>query len=140
MILFYPSGTSPGPSFDIKPKNLALAPATAVIVRGLRSQPEWNGKRGLIKSFDAARGRYALLIKGRTRPLGVKFDCCMLEPLAGQARSWGEDELLPEEPEAAAFTTTAAAFSDVMPSTPVVMVRTPSSLSWHIIMTLFSAS
>ena len=68
----------------IKPTNLALAPGTAMIVEGLISQPEWNGKRLLV--VDADQGRYRLLVKGRARLLGVKLDCCRLESLVKQER------------------------------------------------------
>ena len=51
----------------------------AVVIEGLRSQPEWNGQRGLVQGCDVERGRYALLVAGRDRPLGVKLDSCRLE-------------------------------------------------------------
>jgi hypothetical protein len=80
-------GSAPsGKPLGIKPANLALGPGTAVVVEGLRSQPEWNGKRGLVQSFDEQRGRYALLVKGRARPLGVPLGCCRLESLVEQER------------------------------------------------------
>ena len=83
-------GAPSGKPLGIKPANLALEPGTAVIVEGLRSQPEWNGKRGLVQSVDAEQGRYALLVKGRARPLGVKLDSCRLQSLVKQARDLQE--------------------------------------------------
>ena len=74
----------------IKPANLALRDGTAVIVEGVISQPAWNGRRGLVQSFDAARGRYALLVQERARPLGVKLECCRLESLAERERHMQE--------------------------------------------------
>ena len=55
-----------------------------MIVEGLDVAPEWNGKRGLVESYDAAKGRYRLLVKGRTKALGVKVACCKLEFAAEQ--------------------------------------------------------
>ena len=57
----------------------------AVVIEGLRSQPEWNGQRGLVQDCDVERGRYGLLIKGRgRRPLGVRLECCRLESVVEQ--------------------------------------------------------
>ena len=53
-------------------------------MEGLRSQPEWNGQRGLVQDCDMQRGRYALIIDGRPRPLGVRLDCCRLESVTEQ--------------------------------------------------------
>ena len=95
-------GAPSGKPLGIKPANLALGPGTAVIVEGLRSQPEWNGKRGLVKSVDAEQGRYRLLVKGRARPLGVKLDSCRLESLVEQERELQEAARVAErkaEPE-----------------------------------------
>ena len=63
-----------------------LGAGTAVIVEGLRSQPEWNGKRGLVQSFDEEKGRYRLLVKGRVGPLGVRLACCRLESMVEHER------------------------------------------------------
>ena len=63
-----------------------LDAGTAVIVEGVRSQSEWDGRRGLVQSVDAARGRYKLLVKGRKRPLGVSLACCRLESVVEQER------------------------------------------------------
>jgi hypothetical protein len=68
-----------GKPIGIKPANLILKQGSAVIVEGLDAAPEWNGKRGLVESHDAAKGRYRLLVKGRTKALGVKVACCKLE-------------------------------------------------------------
>jgi hypothetical protein len=68
-----------GKPMGIKPANLIFNQGSAVIVEGLDAAPEWNGKRGLVESYDAAKGRYQLLVKGRTKPLGVKVACCKLE-------------------------------------------------------------
>ena len=62
----------------------SLRQGSAVIVEGLDVAPEWNGKRGLVESYDAAKGRYRLLVKGRTKALGVKVACCKLEFAAEQ--------------------------------------------------------
>jgi hypothetical protein len=73
-----------GEPIGIKQENLIFDQASAVIVEGLDAAPEWNGKRGLVESYDAAKGRYRLLVKGRTKPLGVKVACCKLEFAAEQ--------------------------------------------------------
>ena len=64
----------------------SLGPGTAVIVEGLRGQPEWNGKRGLVQSFDKGKGRHRLLVKGRTGLLGVRLECCKLESIVEHER------------------------------------------------------
>ena len=124
------SSTQPLVSVRVKPKNFALAPGTAVIVEGLGSQLEWNGKRGLVKSFDHVEFSYELLFEGRELPLGVQFGCCVLESLAGQEEAAGAelDEAGPvdlgaavsdsaPEPEAAGGTATMT----------VVLARYPPS-------------
>ena len=63
-----------------------MAPGTAVVVEGLRAQPEWNGKRGLVQSFDEEKGRYRLLVRGRAGPLGVRLECCRLESMVEHER------------------------------------------------------
>ena len=73
-----------GKPIGIKPGNLTFRQGSAVIVEGLDAAPEWNGKRGLVESYDVAQGRYQLLVKGRTKPLGVKVACCKLEFAAEQ--------------------------------------------------------
>jgi hypothetical protein len=73
-----------GKPIGIKPENLILLEGSAVIVEGLDAAPEWNGKRGLVESYDAAKGRYQLLVKGRTKPLGVKVAYCKLKFVAEQ--------------------------------------------------------
>ena len=73
-----------GKPIGIKPEGLIIAQGSAVIVEGLDAAPEWNGKRGLVESYDAAKGRYQLLVKGRTKPLGVKVSYCKLEFVAEQ--------------------------------------------------------
>ena len=66
--------------------NPRLAPGTAVVVEGLRAQPEWNGKRGLVQSFDKEKGRHRLLVKGRAGLLGVRLACCRLESMVEHER------------------------------------------------------
>ena len=63
-----------------------LGTGTAVIVEGLCGQPEWNGKRGLVHSFDEEKGRYRLLVKGRAGFLDVRLACCRLESRVEQER------------------------------------------------------
>jgi hypothetical protein len=73
-----------GKPMGIKPENLIFKHTSAVIVEGLDGAPEWNGKRALVESHDAVKGRYQLLVQGRTKPLGVKAACCKLEFAAEQ--------------------------------------------------------
>ena len=55
-------------------------------MEGLRSQPEWNGKRGLVQSFNADKGRYRLIVKDHAGPLDVRLECCRLESMVEQER------------------------------------------------------
>ena len=73
-----------GKPIGVKPANLILDQGSAVIVEGLDVAPEWNGKRGLVESYDAARGHYRLLVKGRTKALDVRVVCCKLHFAAEQ--------------------------------------------------------
>ena len=68
-----------GKPMGIKPANLIFRQGSAVTVEGLEAAPEWNGKRGLVESYDATKGRYQLMLKGRAKTLGVKVACCKLE-------------------------------------------------------------
>jgi len=65
--------------FNIEPSNLILREATAVVVEGLVSAPEWNDQRGIVNTFDKKKGRYKLHIKGRKGLLSEKPACCTLE-------------------------------------------------------------
>jgi hypothetical protein len=73
-----------GRPIGIKPEHLIFKRSSAMIIEGLDAAPEWDGKRGLVESYDAAKGRYQLLVKGRTKALGVKVACCKLEFAAEQ--------------------------------------------------------
>merc|ERR1712196_156209 len=43
-------------------------------VRGVESRPELNGRTGTITDYDAAKGRYTILVKhGAGRPEGVSL-------------------------------------------------------------------
>ena len=51
-----------------------------MIVEGLQTAPEWNGKRGLVESFNEQSGRYTLRVEGRKpQGLNVKLGRCRLE-------------------------------------------------------------
>ena len=43
----------------IKPANIVLFDSSAVIVEGLQGATEWNGRRGLVESFNEDSGRCA---------------------------------------------------------------------------------
>jgi|EP01046_Picozoa_sp_COSAG06_P018197 tetratricopeptide (TPR) repeat protein len=73
-------------TYELEPAKLIFNEASAVIVHGLEAAPEWNGKRGLVESYDAAKGRYRLLMKGRMKALSVKQACCKLEFAVEQER------------------------------------------------------
>eukprot|EP01046_Picozoa_sp_COSAG06_P002535 COSAG06_NODE_90_length_24779_cov_33.515843_23_plen_438_part_00 len=89
-----PGGSLPTDKpIGIKPENLIFKQASAVIVEGLDAAPEWNGKRGLVESYDAAKGRYQLLVQGRTKPLGVKVACCKLQFAVAQEQQEQEQEV-----------------------------------------------
>ena len=76
----------------IKLANLILKQGSAVIVDGLTAAPEWNGKRGLVESYDPASGRHRLLMSGREKALGVRLRYCKLESVVEP-----EPEPAPEE-------------------------------------------
>jgi hypothetical protein len=40
-----------------------FAPGTSVVLQGLASQPEFNGLRGTVSAFDAACGRYNVMVE-----------------------------------------------------------------------------
>merc|ERR1719401_664487 len=65
------SCNDPQPSFAIKP-------GAAVVVQGLESKPEHNGKTGQILKFDKSRGRYDVEVNGTTlslRPRNLTQNC-----------------------------------------------------------------
>jgi hypothetical protein len=70
---------SAGKPLAVKPACLVFEQGIAVIVEDLNAQPEWNGKRGLVKSFDSEKRRYQLLFTGRKKPLNVSPRCLKLE-------------------------------------------------------------
>ena len=70
---------SAGKPLAVKPACLVFEQGIAVIVEDLNAQPEWNGKRGLVKSFDSEKRRYQLLFTGRKKPLNVSPKCLKLE-------------------------------------------------------------
>jgi hypothetical protein len=78
----------------IKPENLIFRLGSAVIVERLEAAPEWNGKRGLVESHDAEKGRYRLQVQGRKKTLGVKVACCKLEFAAAQEQREREHEAM----------------------------------------------
>ena len=83
---------------NIKLANLILNPGTAVIIEGLEAAPQWNGKRGLIESFDRQAGRYSVILKGREKALRLKPERCRLEVVGnpglhpGLAKEVGDPE------------------------------------------------
>jgi hypothetical protein len=81
-----------GKPIGIKPANLIFRQGSAVIVEGLDAAPEWNGKRGLVESYDAAKGRYRLLVQGRTKARGGKVARCKLEFAVEQEQEQQEQE------------------------------------------------
>ena len=70
------------------PKPSPLLTLAAILLFVSRSQ-RWPASAlecpaGLVESYDAEKGRYQLLVKGRVKPLGVKVACCKLEFAAEQ--------------------------------------------------------
>ncbi len=68
-----------------KPVSLALKECSKVFVQRLDAAPEWNGKRGLVESYDDAilrnigRGSCRVLMMGRPEPLALGRACFTLE-------------------------------------------------------------
>lgn len=72
-------GHYPGaPAGDVVPATPPAAdppappPGTAVVVTGIASRPELNGRRATVQSFDAASGRCAVLVDGMETPMKLK--------------------------------------------------------------------
>ena len=78
--------------FPADRRELILSPGTAVVVEGLLQAPEYNGRRGIIQSFDESKGRYQVAyIDGRKKPLGVRSGCVRLEAFYPPARNEARD-------------------------------------------------
>ena len=63
-----------------------LSPSSPVVLFGLKAKPEANGRRGVVKSYDASKGRFAVELKatageddgGAAETLALKRDNLML--------------------------------------------------------------
>ena len=64
----------------LKAINLVAKTGTAVKVVGVTGAPELNGRQGIVKAFDQAKGRYKVLVVGESRPKMLKPDNCRLMP------------------------------------------------------------
>jgi hypothetical protein len=54
-----------------------LAPGQRVVIEGLRTRPELNGRHGILGAFDATAGRWAVAVAGASKvgaPLAVKAE------------------------------------------------------------------
>eukprot|EP00747_Dinoflagellata_sp_TGD_P169590 gnl/TRDRNA2_/TRDRNA2_198934_c0_seq1.p1 gnl/TRDRNA2_/TRDRNA2_198934_c0~~gnl/TRDRNA2_/TRDRNA2_198934_c0_seq1.p1 ORF type:complete len:446 (+),score=73.78 gnl/TRDRNA2_/TRDRNA2_198934_c0_seq1:121-1458(+) len=49
-----------------------FATGAGIVVAGIQSQPELNGKLGEVRGFDKQKGRYAVAIEGREQPISLK--------------------------------------------------------------------
>ena len=56
-------------ALDSKPK---FTPGDTVEISGLQGAKQWNGKAGMVVSYDEERGRYAVQMPGQRQPLAVK--------------------------------------------------------------------
>eukprot|EP01043_Picozoa_sp_COSAG02_P041926 COSAG02_NODE_3521_length_6619_cov_27.887117_5_plen_248_part_00 len=52
----------------------AFAPGCSVVLSGLQSQPELNGKVGVIRGFNVEKGRYTVDVEGRERAVRLKSE------------------------------------------------------------------
>eukprot|EP01044_Picomonas_judraskeda_P007055 COSAG03_NODE_736_length_6038_cov_155.990908_7_plen_217_part_00 len=50
----------------------AFAAGCSVVLTGVQSEPELNGRIGVIRSFSEAKGRYTIVVEGRDRAVGLK--------------------------------------------------------------------
>ena len=50
----------------------AYAAGCSVVLTGVQSEPELNGRFGVIRSFSEAKGRYTVVVEGRDRAVGLK--------------------------------------------------------------------
>lgn len=65
-----------GASLWVKPENLTQL--CSVKIHGLKSKPELNGQRADILGFDAAAGRYRLLLRGAQSTVSLQPGNCIL--------------------------------------------------------------
>jgi hypothetical protein len=63
-------------TLKLKPSNLVWSAGTSVFVVGLQQQPEMNGLRGKIKTFEPDKQRYTVELPSRPRPASVRTDNC----------------------------------------------------------------
>jgi hypothetical protein len=70
-----------GERVNLKPQNLILREGAAVVVDGVQSQPELNGREGTVLEFDAGRGRYKVRLEGEARMKMLKPECCLIAGL-----------------------------------------------------------
>jgi len=54
-----------------------LPNGTNIVIRGLTSAPEHNGKSGMILGFDETRGRYQVKMEGNSFALALRPQCIM---------------------------------------------------------------
>ena len=68
----------------LKPSNLVWSVGTAVLVVGMKQQPEMNGLHGAVEGFDAQKGRYVVRLPARPRPASLRPENCRacLPPVA----------------------------------------------------------
>uniref|UniRef100_A0A7S1ID67 J domain-containing protein n=1 Tax=Eutreptiella gymnastica TaxID=73025 RepID=A0A7S1ID67_9EUGL len=93
----YTVETQSGDNLALKPSNFTQV--TAAVIRGLKSKPELNGKKGKIMRWDEDKGRYAIQIPGQTlslQPANLQLEqstVVRIEGLSGAAQyngSWGK--------------------------------------------------
>jgi len=57
----------------VKPSNIILARGSEVIISGLKSAKDLNGKKGVVEKWDVEAGRYAILLSdGSNKKISVK--------------------------------------------------------------------
>ena len=69
---------------NLKPANLVLAEASAVVATGLMGAPELNGQRGIVEGWLEEKGRYAVRLedKRRTKVANLRPENCRADVLA----------------------------------------------------------
>jgi len=60
-------------TYSLKPGNVVMNPGTVAMITGLNSRPEWNGKRGTIKSWNRDSNRYEVQLSA-SHVISVKLE------------------------------------------------------------------
>ena len=81
----FPPADLDAETFNVEPVNLSayLVPeGTTVILHGIESAPELNGRHGVVRSYDEPKDRYKVKVEGREKLAALKhYNCRLCEPV-----------------------------------------------------------